>query len=137
MTDHAAVKNLHHVTVKHERNADGEIVHTDLTFECRGDIASRCHVYPDCGCEGWGEEHDAHHPRVPHAQCWLQDWFDAGYEATPYDPIGSGGEEYYEHDLPEHSGPIAFDYDDGILWRWADAAALGLTPTTPNQEQQP
>lgn len=118
MTDHAATDNLHHVTVKHEYDVDGDITSTRITFECRGDRTSPCHQYPDCDCDGWSDEHDKEHPPVTHDECWLASWFDAGYEAAPYD-LGDGT-NYLESDVPAGSGPISFEYDEGILWRWAD-----------------
>lgn len=105
----------HRVTVKHDRDGDGEVTNTDITFECLGDRTSPCHSYPDCGCDEWSEEHVKEHANVPHDECWLQDWFDDG----------SCGEECYDHgdhkyhfasDLPEQSGPIKFDWDECITW---------------------
>lgn len=112
---------LHFVTVKHTRDDEGDVERTDITFECRGDRASKCHSYPDCDCESWDEEHDKDHPRVPHDDCWLQDWFDAGYDFTPY-YVGDG-RNHEEHNVPEGSGPIVFSYDECILWRWAEVTS--------------
>lgn len=110
---------LHHVTVKHTRDEHGDITATDLTFECRGDRTSECHIYPGCECENWSLEHDKEHPRVAHDDCWLEQWFGIGHDVCPYAPP-SDDLNYLESDLPERSGPITFEYDECILWRWAD-----------------
>lgn len=109
---------VHFVTVAHERDEDGDVERTEMTFECRGDAASPCRNYPDCDCDGWDHDHSKVHPEVPQDECWLKSWFDAGIEVTPYcdetgDPID------YLSGLPEGSGPIDYEYDEGITWWWA------------------
>lgn len=107
---------LHFVAVKHTRDDEGDIISTDITFECRGDRASKCHSYPDCYCESWGAEHE--HPLAPHDDCWLVSWFDAGVDTTSYD--GEDGSSEYEWMLPERSGPIETEFDECVIWRWAE-----------------
>lgn len=109
---------LHFVTVKHTRDDEGDVERTEITFECRGDRTSWCHIYPDCECESWDEEHDREHPSVPHDDCTVQDWFDAGVDTTYYD--GDDGDSDFEWMLPERSGPIEIEWDECPVWRWAD-----------------
>lgn len=105
--------NLHFVTVTHQCDEDGDVTDSILAFECRGTIDSPCHLYPD-NVESFSEL-----PRdqwTKHNDCWLKDWFEAGYEATPYHP---GVEAECDlRNVPEGSGPIEFEYDEGIYWSW-------------------
>lgn len=108
----------HFVTVKHTRDDEGDIVSTDVTFECRGDATSKCHVYPDCYCESWGAEHDKEHPAVAHDECWIQGWFDVGVDSTEYE--GGDGSAEQESTLPERSGPIETSFDECLFWHWTE-----------------
>lgn len=114
----------HWVTVTHERDAWGDVVSSDITFECRGDQESACHNYPDCECDEWfpGADTGEHwHPDVPQPECWLKTWFDVGFEATPYKPADGGDPIEFEHNVPEGSGPIEWEFAEGIYWHWAVA----------------
>jgi hypothetical protein len=118
-------EHVHFVTVTHERDEDGEITYSTLTFECRGTIDSPCHLYPD-DAENFGEV-----PReqwIRHEECWLKDWFDAGYDVTPYDP--DDGLMYDLVNVPAGSGAIEYEYDECILWSWIDG------PTAAPQAEQ-
>ena len=110
---------LHHVTVKHTRDADGEVASTQVTFECRGDRTSPCHQYPDCDCESWDAEHEKEHPKVSHEECVMKGWFDGG---------GCGENCYLldddfclnPADIPERSGPVEIEWDECVSWSFAD-----------------
>lgn len=101
--------NPHTVTVTID---DGD---THVAFTCAGDEASPCHQYPDCECEDWGD--DCNHQPLPHAECWMQAWFDApciAYvdESGEVDPGGPGS---------ARSGPIKTSFeDDYVAWWWAE-----------------
>lgn len=60
-------KQLHQVVFT--KTEDG---HT-LAFTCLGDKTSKCHQYPDCGCDFWDDNHE--HPKTAHDDCWLVSWF--------------------------------------------------------------
>jgi hypothetical protein len=97
---------LHYVTFKKRAH--------ELTFECRGDLTSPCHQYPD-DVEAW---HEPDETFVPHERCWLQDWFDN--DSATY--TGTVREEYGDNDYPpvSASGPIvATFHSDHVEWDWA------------------
>lgn len=109
---------LHYVTVKHERDEHGEVTASTLTFECRGDRTSACHNYPSCDCEIWRIDPDTGaHPHLsePQGECWMQSWFDAGYEVTPHRDDETADSLRC---VPEGSGPIGWEYEDSVIWHW-------------------
>ena len=115
-----STEHLHFVTVTHQRDEDGGVTDSTLTFECRGTIDSPCHLYPD-NVESFSEL-----PRdqwTKHDDCWLKEWFEVGFEATPY--RSRGETEFYLRDVPEGSGPIEYEYDEGIFWSWTDGPTSG------------
>ena len=124
-----AAEHLHFVAVTHERDEDGDVSDSTLTFECRGTIDSPCHLYPD-DVESFSEVDVDQWTK--HENCWLKEWFEAGYEATPYRP---GDEmEYDLHNVPEGSGAIEYEYDEGIYWSWIDGPTAA--PTAAPQIEQ-
>ena len=115
----APVEPLHYVTVTQD-GTDG-LPLTRVTFECRGDETSPCHLYPACDCESWGPSHE--HPHVTHDECWMQSWFDgfsADDIAANYSPPSDDPDEgwYSARDLPALSGPIVTEYVYGLRWWW-------------------
>lgn len=111
---------LHHVTVTHTRDAEGEITSTHVAFECRGDRTSPCHQYPDCDCESYDEEHDDNHQAVPHDECAVDAWFATGCGETCYTDGTLGGIYDNPDRIPERSGPVDTEWDECIQWSWAD-----------------
>jgi hypothetical protein len=108
---------VHHVTV----TPSTEYRPPSAQFECRGDITSPCHRYPDCECESWDVDHDENHPATPHDECWMTGWFESENGAT-YD--GPDGYDMNDNGLPndmDRSGPIQAHYDlEGFVsWKWA------------------
>lgn len=108
----------HHAVVEHRTDADGETVDTYLKFECRGDRDSTCHIYPDCDCESYDEEHEKEHPSVPHDDCVVLPWLDECCGETCFtgadgDPVDFPGE------IPAGSGPISVVWDECLSWSWA------------------
>lgn len=110
-----STEQLHFVSVRHEHtDFGGTIATSELIFECRGTIDSPCHLYPEDAesfeavpREQWTKNED----------CWLKTWFDLGYGATMY--IDDGGELVESLGLvPAGSGPIEYEYDDGLCWTW-------------------
>lgn len=119
--------DLHFVTVTHERDEDGEITSSTIAFECRGDESSPCRNYPDCECDEWyieTEDGKHVHPDVPQPECWIATWFDGNFgqeiDSTPYTGDGSRDAETFLWCVPEHSGPIDYEYEQGIYWHWPD-----------------
>lgn len=87
------------------------------TFHCDGDSTSSCHIFPDCECETWTAEHDENHPRVPHADaCWILPWL----ENIEVECTWVGGEGY--HRPAEHDAEISTEFDEQVVWDYADAA---------------
>ncbi|HUX70455.1 MAG TPA: hypothetical protein VMV41_08095 [Cellulomonadaceae bacterium] len=110
-----STEDLHFVTVTHERDEDGDVIDSTLTFECRGTIDSPCHLYPD-DVESFSEvERDRW---TKHENCWLKEWFEVGEDATPYTP--GDGLGYDLRNIPDGSGAIDYKYDECILWSWID-----------------
>ncbi|NTW41827.1 MAG: hypothetical protein HGA44_18430 [Cellulomonadaceae bacterium] len=129
----SATVHHHFVTVEHDVDDHGETRSSTLTFECKATQADPCRNYPACDCDYWDDEHNKLHPAVPQPECWLKTWFDVGYDATPYDADPEG--EYVDslHDVPAGSGPITYDYDEGIYWHWVNGPD---DPTAPPQTEQ-
>lgn len=113
-------ERLHFVTITERDGAPA------IEFTCRGDETSDCHLYPDCGCETWGEFHE--HPKVSHAECWLKMWFDNGGT----DPMAISAQDETVTDAGYRvgmSGPIVTYFcEDYVEWFFHDekAAAAGL-----------
>lgn len=107
----------HTVTVTHERSPLGFIRHSTLVFHCSGGADAACHWYPSCGCEGPSEDHERDHPDVQQPECWLASWFD-NEQAVYVDP--QSGDTFDVDHVPEHSGAIVFEFDDGVTWSWPD-----------------
>lgn len=84
-----------------------------VVFTCTGDRTTKCHIYPDA--ETWQDDD----PRsVPHDECWVQGWFDAGADTYVGDgfimDVGAGG-------VPNvaRSGPISVSFEDEwIEWEF-------------------
>lgn len=94
-----------------------------ITFACHGDRTTECHHYPDlsaCECES-----TCPHPRIDHAQCWMQGWFDHG-------DIDPNAENLAEFGLkPGMAGRITYTHQEYYLdWRFTDKdkAAAASTP---------
>lgn len=66
MTEH-----LHYISHTHHA---GYGINT--TFTCTGDRTSPCHMYSGCLCAAAQVPCD--HEPVPHDECWMQGWMDAG-----------------------------------------------------------
>jgi len=107
-----AVPNPHTVVAK----LDGDQM--TVTFTCAGDAASECHQYSACDRECWDDQHE--HPKVPHKDCWVQQWFDA----PSVDYCGSDAADDLDGITPtiERTGAITFDCWGGYAeWDWASA----------------
>lgn len=89
------------------------------TWHCDGDVLSGCHWYPDCECESWGSHHA--HPYTPHERCWLLDWLENTWQDSHIGPDGDAVE--HESDIPRRDGLIDWEYDEGVLWSYADESS--------------
>jgi hypothetical protein len=119
-TDHfkAAIKQMIHQV--EWKNADGSHL---LTFTCLGDEASKCHQYPDCGCDFWDEDHV--HPKVPHTDCWLVSWFENDGQGVSYDGDDciSDCDGIYADYCPPADRIGFIDVvleDEWVNWRWIE-----------------
>ena len=98
------------------RDGEGSVT---LAFTCRGQEASACHIYPECGCEFWDNDHE--HPSLPHANCWLTDWF-SNHDEGGASYHGADAEEGGNSSYPPitKSGFIATIFaDEWVEWEWA------------------
>ena len=89
-------------------------------FECTNPEAA-CHIYPECDCESWADDHaserGAGHAVVKHDDCWLQGWFDHGSPGAVYS--GDDYNDMRDDGIPvgmTRTGRIEHEYDDCILW---------------------
>ena len=85
-------ENLHYVTVKPQSAEDGTELTPTVKFQCKGDDTAACHIYPDCSCESWDDDHA--HETAHHQECWMQAWFDNechSYEGDDTDDWGDWG----------------------------------------------
>lgn len=109
-------KQIHYVKI-----VDGKV-----SFECQ-DVTAKCHTYPVCDCESWGEDHNsengAGHELGHHVVCWMQGWFDA--EGAVY--IGDDAEDWEDNHIPRdmnREGFVTVSFED----EWIEFEFAEVTP---------
>jgi hypothetical protein len=97
------------------------------TFTCDGDTNAWCHLFPDCDCEEWSDEHGQEmpgHEMVAHeTECWVLSWLNNVDVGNTY-----GDGDQLDISVPRHNALIDWEWQgDGILlWTYEDDDLNGL-----------